>query len=284
VFYKLWGKQYVYDHHDLSPDLYRVRFNDGGKGLVFHALVFFERLSCRLADRIIATNESHRAVEIERGGAQAGRITVIRNGSYLGQAEGAQPDPGVRGSANTVIAYAGVIGYQDGVDYLIRALAHLVGGLDRRDFRCLICGTGDALPEVQALVGEFGLESYVRFTGWLARADLVPRLLAADICVAPEPSNPYNDRSTMIKLMEYMALGKPTVAFDLPEHRVTAGEAAVYATPNDELDFARQIARLMDAPDLRARLGRVGKMRIETGLAWPYQAKKLLAAYASLRG
>ncbi|MBN1312806.1 MAG: glycosyltransferase family 4 protein [Anaerolineae bacterium] len=284
AFYKLWGKKFVYDHHDLSPDLYRIRFDDRGRGVVYNVLMFFERFSCHLADHIIATNESYQAVEIERGGASEEDITIVRNGPYLQEIETTKPEITLRNGTNHVLGYAGIIGYQDGLDYLIRALVHLTDTLGRHDFRCVICGTGDALSMVQALVSEHRLEHYVRFAGWLSRSELVSYLLAADICVAPEPSNLYNDRSTMIKLMEYMMLGKPIVAFDLPEHRVTAENAALYAKPNDELDFAKKVTTLMDDPDLCVRLGQFGKQRVETELAWPYQAEKLLEVYRSLQG
>ncbi|MBN1427328.1 MAG: glycosyltransferase family 4 protein [Anaerolineae bacterium] len=284
AFYKICGKQFVYDHHDLSPDLYCIRFDNRGRGIMYHTLVFFERFSCHLADHIITTNESYRTVEIERSGASAEHITIVRNGSYLTGVETAKPDANLRGSADYVIGYAGIIGYQDGLDYLIRALGHLTQDLGRHNFRCIICGTGDALPKIQALVSESGLDSYVLFAGWLSRDKLISHLLAADICVAPEPSNQYNDRSTMIKLMEYMTLARPIVAFDLPEHRVTAEKSALYARPNDELDFARKIVELMDNPDLCNQLGKIGRTRIETKLAWPYQADRLLEAYQSLKG
>lgn len=282
AFYKMLGKQFVYDHHDLSPDLYRIRFGNRGQGIVYNLLLLFERFSCRLADHIITTNESYRAVEIERDRISADHITVVRNGAYLSGVESAVPDMTLRGGASCVIGYAGVIGCQDGLDYLVRALSHLVKNLGRTDFRCIVCGTGDALPMVRALVSELELDAYMYFAGWLPRSDLVSHLMAADICVAPEPSNLYNDRSTMIKLMEYMALGKPIVAFDLPEHRITAEDAAIYAKPNDELDFARNVVKLMDNPDLRTRLGQTGKNRIVTRLAWSYQADRLVKVYRAL--
>ena len=193
-----------------------------------------------------------------------------------------EPDPELRQRAQTILGYVGTMGPQDGVDYLLRALDHLVHDLDRRDVFCVLIGTGEMVPELEALTQELHLEQHVWITGWLTVEALMPLLSAADICVAPDPSNPYTDRSTMVKMAEYMALSKPIVAFDLPEHRVTAQNAAIYVRPNDELEFARAIARLMDSPEQRAEMGRIGRQRVEAELSWTHQARHLLAAYASL--
>jgi glycosyltransferase involved in cell wall biosynthesis len=176
------------------------------------------------------------------------------------------------------------MGFQDGVDYFLRALHHLVFDLDRKDVYCLMMGSGDALPSLQEQVKTLQLEPYVHFTGFIDGPQIIAsNLSAADICIAPEPSNPYNDRSTAAKVMEYMAIGKPVVAFDLPEHRHSAGEAALYALPNDEMDYARKIIQLMDDPALRQRMGQAGIQRIREELSWQQQEKALLAAYQALR-
>ena len=261
AFYKLLGKRFVYDHHDLAPEMYYARFGDGGNRFVYHTLVLLEKLSCRLADCVIVTNESYKAVEMERGQMPAERITIVRNGPDLEGLQPVEPDPALRQRADTILGYVGRMGPQDGVDYLLRALYHLIYDLDRR---------------------ELHIEEYVWFTGWIPDEDLIRHLSTADICVDPDPSNPFNDRSTMVKMMEYMALGKPVVAFDLPEHRVTAQDTALYARPNDELDFARQIVVLMDDPERRKRMGQRGRERIETELAWSYQEEHLLEVYEVL--
>jgi len=280
--YKLFGKRFVFDHHDLSPEMYYARFKLDGKPLVYNSLVFFEKLTFRLADHVIATNQSYKAVAMTRGGVPEDHITIVRNGPELGRVRPVAPDPELGGRAKTIIGYVGLMGFQDGVDYLLRALTHLVNDLGRTDFLCIIIGRGDALSSLKALASELGLDTYVWFTGRVSDADLMRYLSTADICVDPDPSNPFNDRSTMIKMTEYMALGKPIVAFDLPEHRVTARDAAVYARPNDELDFAQQLVLLMDNPERRHRMGQIGRARIETELAWSYQEKHLLAAYETL--
>ena len=283
MFFKLFGKRFVFDHHDLAPEMYLVRFSHKGAGLVHRMLVWLEAVSCRLADHVIATNQSYKRIEMQRGSVPEERITVVRNGPALEILTLAQSKPDPSNQNGVILGYVGVIAPQDGLDYLLRALQLLITDLKRDDFECLVIGSGSALPAVEAQARELGLDQHVRFIGFLPHADALGRLSAVDVCVAPDPSNTYNDRSTMIKMMEYMALGKPIVAFDLPEHRVTAGEAALYAHPNDELDFARQIVALMDDHGRRKRMGEIGRARIETELAWPLQAQHLVSAYESLK-
>jgi len=282
VFYKLFGTRFVFDHHDLAPEMYYARFGNKGRRPVYRALVVFERLSCRVADRVIATNQSYKTVEMERDRVPDQRITIVRNGPDLARLQPVEPDSDLPQKAGTIIGYVGTMGFQDGIDYFLRAIRHLVRDLGRTDIFCVLIGKGDAWRSLQAYARELDISSYVWFTGRISDEDLLRYLSAADICVDPDPANPFNDRSTMIKMMEYMALGKPIVAFDLPEHRVTAQDAAVYARPNDELDFARNIAWLMDHPEQRRERGRKGRERVETSLAWPHQASNLLEVYRSL--
>jgi glycosyltransferase involved in cell wall biosynthesis len=262
--------------------MYCARFGVHSRGAIYRVLVWLERLSCRVADRVIATNESYRTLETERDQVPGERITIVRNGPDLNRLRQVDPDPELRRKGDTILGYVGAMGVQDGVDYLLRALRHLVRDLHRHDFFCVLIGHGDAWPHLRALASELELDGHVRFTGMLSAADFLPYLSAADICVEPAPSNPYNDRSTTIKIMEYMALAKPVVAFDLPEHRFTAGDAAWYVQPNDELEFARALARLMDDPDRRATMGALGRQRVESALAWPHSVPRLLEAYRSL--
>ena len=278
--YKLLGKRFIYDHHDLSPEMYFARFGGQGSQFVRRLLEAFERLSCRLADHVIATNQSYRAVEIARDGVRPERITVVRNGPDLSRLRKMDPDRELRAKARTIIAFAGVMGYQDGVDYLLRAVHHLVYDLGRTDVYCiLIGGKGDAQRDLRALARRLRLEQHVGFTGWVSDEEYMRFLNSADICVAPDPANPFTDRSTMIKVMEYMALEKPIVAFDLTEHRYTAREAAVYVPSNDESEMARAIAALIDDPARREAMGRFGRERVERELAWPNSIPSLLAAY-----
>jgi len=283
AFYKLLGVRFVYDQHDLSPEMYQARSDGRGSRLVYDALILFEKLSCRLADHVIATNQSYRSVEMQRGHVPVERITVVRNGPDLNRFQPTEPDKGLRQKGKTIIGYAGVMGFQDGVDYLLRALHRLVYCLGRTDFFCVIIGgMGDARASLKVLATELGLDQYIWFTGWVSDDDYIRYLSTADICVDPDPSNPFNDHSTMTKMMEYMALEKPIVAFDLPEHRYTAQAAALYVQPNDELEFARALAELMDDPPRRRAMGLSGRRRVETELAWCYSVPPLLDAYRTL--
>jgi glycosyltransferase involved in cell wall biosynthesis len=281
--YKLLGKRFVYDHHDLAAELYYAQLGGRGNRLVHLALLALEKLSLRCADHVIATNQSYRAMEMERGGVPPERITIVRNGPELNSRQMVEPDPGLRQKGKIIIGYVGIMGFQDGVDYLLRALHHLVHGVGRTDVFCvLIGGLGSAQPSLKQLTTQLGLDDYVWFTGWVSDADLLRYIASADICVDPDPSNPFNDRSTMIKMLEYMAQGKPIVAFDLPEHRFTAQAAALYVQPNDELEFARALAQLADDPARRRAMGVMGRQRIETELAWHYSAQSLVEAYRRL--
>jgi len=282
MFYKLLGKRFVYDHHDLSPEMYAARSRAGGNRLVYRALVVFEKLCCRFADHVIATNQSYKRIEIERGGAREERITIVRNGPERLDLQPVASDESLRREGKTIITYVGVMGLQDGVDYLLRAIRHLVYDLGRREILCVLVGAGEVYDTLKEMTNELGIADYMLFTGWVERDRVAAYLNAADICVAPEPSNPYTDRSTMIKMMEYMTAAKPIVAFDLPEHRFTAQAAALYVPSNDELEFARALAQLIDAPERRRAMGIYGRERIETELAWQYSAQNLLAAYRTL--
>lgn len=283
VLYKLLGKRFIFDHHDLSPEMYYARFGGTGNPVVFRILVWLEQLSCRVADRIIATNQSYKVIEMQRGGVPEDRISIVRNGPELNELWSRGPDLTLRRNGATIIAFAGVMGFQDGVDYLLRALHHLKAEIGRTDFFCfLIGGKGDAQPSLKALATSLGLDQHLKFTGWVSDADYVRYIASADIGVDPDPSNPFNDRSTMNKMMEYMALGKPIVAFDLPEHRFTASDAAVYVQPNDEGEFAKALVQLMDDPSRRYAMGAYGRRRIETELAWCHSQQSLLQVYRAL--
>jgi len=284
AFYKLFGKRYVLDHHDLAPELYYVRFGGVGNGVIHRILLWLEKLSMWLADRVISTNQSYKEIAIQRGHVPEKRIFVVRNGPDLDELRCPERNPNPSNNGKTIIGYVGVTGMQDGLSHLIKAIYHLVYDLNRNNFSCLIVGDGAAMPMMKSLSMDLNIAEYIQYTGWVTKQSEIARYLnSMDICVAPEPSDPYNDRSTAAKLMEYMAMAKPIVAFDLPEHRYTAQDAALYAQkPHDEFDFAKNIAELMDDAARCCAMGQIGKSRVETLLAWPYQAKNLLKAYEGL--
>ncbi|HLZ35247.1 MAG TPA: glycosyltransferase, partial [Nitrospira sp.] len=194
------------------------------------------------------------------------------------------PSERLRSMNKCILCYIGALNPQDGVDYLLRSLRDLVYKLNRKDFYCVIMGSGDSLEDLRALAGDLNLEGYVELTGFVSEEDLMRNLSAADICVDPDPSSPLNDVSTWIKIMEYMALGKPIVTYDLTETRWSAQDAALYIKPNNELEFAEGIATLMDRPDLRAQMGEFGRQRIERELKWDLVGQNLLRAYKVLFG
>jgi glycosyltransferase involved in cell wall biosynthesis len=282
LFYKPFGKRFIFDHHDLSPELYDA--NCGGKGhpLVRRALLLLEWLSCRVADRVIATNQSYKQVEMERGGVPEQRITIVRNGPDLRYFSPVEPDPVLRPCGKTIIGYVGAMGFHDGLDCLLRALNHLLYDLARTDFTCIVIGKGEATEQLSLLRTELRLDDHVRFTGWISEAEKIRHLCSTDICVDPDPWNPFNDHSTMIKIAEYMALGKPIVGFDLKENRFTAQDAGLFVAPNDEMEFARALAELMDNAARRQTMGECGRRRVAAEMAWSHSVRHLLRVYQDL--
>lgn len=276
--FRLLGKKIIFDHHDLSPELY---ISKGGRaGSAPHqALHFFERLTLRMADVVMSTNESYRRIAMERGGRGPEDVFVVRNGPELSRLRCASPNPELKQGREHLLVYVGMMGSQDGLDYLLRALAVLAGELGREDFHAMLVGDGPAVPELKRLAGELGVADRVTITGLVGQEEVFAAIATASVCLCPDPNIGLNDLSTLVKVLEYMGMARPVVAFDLTETRASAGEAALYATPNDEREFARHIAFLLDHPDEAARLGEIGRARILGGLAWDHQAGNLLAAY-----
>jgi glycosyltransferase involved in cell wall biosynthesis len=220
---------------------------------------------------------------MSRGGLSESLITIVRNGPDLENAKNGEIDLEVRCKAPNILAFGGIIEVQDGVGELIRALHALRYKLRRSDFVCIVMGSGHAIEDAKRLTRSLGLEDNVWFTGWISDRELYSRYLATcDICVSPEPSNSYNNQSTFVKVMEYMAAGKPIVAFDLCETRFSAEQSALYAKCNDELEFAMAIVKLMNDPALRCVMGETGQRRIHQKLAWQYSAPSLLKVYERL--
>lgn len=278
-FYKLLGKRIIYDQHDLCPELYVAKFPHPHRYLLRLQLLL-EKMSYRLADHTIVTNESARKIAMRRGGLAQSGVTVVRNGPEMELLQAESVDAELRKKSPHIILFAGIIGFQDGVDCLCRALHILRFELGREDFLCVVVGDGEALPYIKNLCSNLEIDNRMIFTGWIREPHVYFRYISTgDICVAPEPSNEYNDRSTFVKIMEYLVCGRAIVAFDLAENRVSAGNAALYATPNDERQFAEKVAQLMDNDILRQKLGEHGRRRIEAALAWQYSIPNLLAVY-----
>lgn len=274
------GARFVFDQHDLVPELYLSRFGRG-EDLLHRAVCALERLTYRAADVVLATNESYRDVATRRGGKRAEDVFVVRSAPAIERFQPVPPEPELKRGKPHLLCYLGVMGPQDGVDYALRALAKLRDEVGRTDWHAVFVGSGDAFDAMVELSRRLGLRDQVRFTGRVPDADLVRYLSTADVCLSPDPRNPLNDVSTMNKVLEYMAMGRPIVSFDLKEARVSAGDAAVYAPANDEAQFAKLIAVLLDDPGKRARMGRIGQERIGGQLSWRNSQRALLAAYAA---
>jgi len=281
-FYKLFGKKFVFDHHDINPELYEAKF--GKRGFGQKLLLTLERLTFRTADMVISTNESYRHIALTRGHVHPDDVFVVRSGPDLTRLKQVPPNPALRKGRKYLVGYVGVMGKQEGIDLLLQAVQLIVKHLGRTDIQFGLVGGGTELPAMRQLAKDLGVADYVTFTGRVPDAVLLEMLNTADICVNPDRANDMNDRSTMNKVMEYMALGKPLVQFDLTEGRVSAGEASWYARPNDVADLAQKmVALLADAPQ-RARMSAIGRDRIEHVLSWQHEAPRLLAAYEHLSG
>lgn len=277
------GTLFVFDHHDLCPELYESRFPDGPR-LPYRALRALERWTHRTAHHVIATNESYRDIAVRRSGKPCADVTVVRSGPDPQRLRRGQPRPELRRGRRYLAAYIGVMGPQDGVDIVLRAADIVVHKLGREDIAFTLIGSGDCFDELVALRDELNLAGHVEFTG-RAPDDVVASVMsAAHVGLSPDPMNPLNDVSTMNKSMEYMAFELPVVAFDLRETHVSGGDAAVYVTPNDIYDYATAIVDLMDDESRRARMGELGRTRVEQKLAWSHQERAYLGVYRALLG
>ncbi|MEV4838202.1 glycosyltransferase family 4 protein [Nonomuraea sp. NPDC049486] len=272
------GTRFIFDQHDLVPELYLSRFGRG-RDLLYRAVCLLERRTYRAAHVVIATNESYRQVALSRGGKLPGEVFVVRSAPVVERFHQVPAEPGLRRGKPHLLCYLGVMGPQDGVDYALRSLARLRDEHGRTDWHAVFVGGGDTFDAMVALSRELGLGETVEFTGRIPDPDLMRYLSTADVCLSPDPLNPLNDVSTMNKVMEYMAMARPIVSFELREARVSAGEAALYAPANDESEFAKLIARLLDDPSERRRMGEIGRERVAGPLSWTHSKKALLAAY-----
>ena len=275
--------RFVFDHHDLCPELFESRF-PGGPRLPYKALRALERRTHRTADHVISTNDSYKEIAVTRSGKPASDVTVVRTGPDPQRLKRGQAHPELRRGRAYLAAYIGVMGPQDGVDIVLRAADVVVHEFHRVDIAFTLIGSGDCFDELVALRDKLELTGHVEFTG-RAPDELVADILStADLGLSPDPKNPLNDLSTMNKTMEYMAFELPVVAFDLRETRVSGGDAAVYVEPNDVHDYAAAIVSLMDDEPRRALLGKRGRARVEQELAWSHQERAYLDVYRRVTG
>jgi glycosyltransferase involved in cell wall biosynthesis len=282
--FKLFGKKFVFDHHDLVPEMCETRWSGWKRALMLALCRTAEWATFRTADRVISTNQSYREIALTRGKVPPARVVVVRSGPRLHRFQAAPPSPERKNGQPYVVGYLGVMGPNDGLDYLLKAAAHIVHERRRSDIHFVLIGGGDLYAELTAMNRALRLEPFVRFTGRIPDEEVVALLSTADLCVAPDPKDALNDLSTMNKIIEYMALGKPMVAFDLREARVSAGDAAVYATPNDPVELGEKIVELLAQPQRRHAMGVCGRQRFEQQLAWEHQERTLVALYQDLIG
>jgi len=281
LFFKtFFRKRFLFDHHDLCPELFLAKF--GRKGFLYHVMLLLERMTFALADASIATNESYKRVAVARGRMSPERVHVVRSGPDLHRLHLAAPNDRWRNGRRFLVGYVGVMGRQEGIDYLLQAVERLVHGRGRRDVQFCLVGGGPEKATLEAMTVRLGIADYVTFTGRVPDAELVEILSTADVCVNPDVVNEMNDKSTMNKIMEYMALGKPIVQFEMTEGRFSAQEASLYARPNDPESLLDHLVALLEDPERRAEMGRIGRRRVETELQWQHEAPKLLRAYDQL--
>ncbi len=270
--------KFVFDHHDLCPELFLSRF-EGGPKLPYKGLLWLERRTHRTANHVISTNDSYRQIAIERSRKAPEDVTVVRTGPDPDRLRRGAAEPELKRGRTYLAVYIGVMGPQDGVDIVVQAANVIVNELGRDDIAFTVIGSGDCFDELVALRDELKLNGHVEFTG-RAPDETVTRIMSsADVGLSPDPKNPLNDVSTMNKTMEYMAFELPVVAFDLRETRISAGDAAVYARPNDVHEYAKAIVDLLDDEATRTQLGKIGRTRVEDELAWQHQERAYLGVY-----
>lgn len=273
----LFGKPFLFDHHDINPELYEAKF--GRRGLFHSLLLKLERWTFAVADASIATNDTFKSIATSRGGMDPDKVFVVRSIPDLSRFKRIEPDERYRNGRRNVIGYVGIMGAQDGVDLLIEGMAQLVNGQGRRDTQCVVVGSGTELDRLKGMVAEHGLDDYVTFTGFLSGKSLLRAFSTFDIGVIPDPKNGYNDKISMNKVFEYMSLGIPFVQFDLDEGVKVAADAALVARDNSPRELADQMARLLDDQALRAKLAEAGKARAKALLRWETERAQLLGAY-----
>jgi glycosyltransferase involved in cell wall biosynthesis len=278
--FKPLGVRFVFDHHDLSPELYEAKFEK--RGLMYKIVGLAERLTFRAADLSIATNGSYKNIAIERGKMRPEQVLVVQTCEDQFEVSRVREKPELKRGKQHLVLYVGVMERQDGLRLLIESITYLVKQKGREDTQFVLVGSGTELPALKKMATESGVEDFVEFTGLLPHEQVGPYMATADVCVAPDPLNPLNDKSTMIKILEYMAYGRPIVLYELEEGRRTAGEGALYARPNDSTDFAIQIEKLLDSEKLRKNLGEFGRKRTEEELNWKVQSGRLVRGYAGL--
>lgn len=280
MFRFLFRVKFVFDHHDLNPELYLAKF--GQKDLFYKLMVLFERLTFSAADIVISTNNSYREVAITRGHVPPENVFVVRSGPDIRRLRILPPDQSLRHGKKFLVGYVGVIGKQEGLDLLVDSVRYIVYDCNRVDVHFVVIGDGPEASAIRSYAERAGVADAITFTGRIPDGELLPYLNTCDVCVNPDVVNEMNSKSTMNKVMEYMALGKAIVQYDMVEGRFSAGESSLYAEPNGHIDFAKKILELLDDGPLRDRMGAFGRTRVMQELQWEYEKPKLVSAYQRL--
>ncbi len=275
--FKLMGKRFIYDQHDVSPELFVVKF--GRKGFLYRALMFFERMSYRTADQVITANATFKDLAVSRGGKTPSQVEVVYGVPDRKRIRRVEPEPGLHGGRKFILGYVGIINEQDGVDHLVRAVAHLVKVKDFRDFRAIVVGSGPALELSRSLAHSLEVEDFILFSGYLKGDQLLGYLSAFDIGIIPDPFNEANDLMSMNKVFEYCALGIPTACYPLKETKRLLGEAGVYAPSSDPAGLAEACLSLMQDESLRARSAAAAANLSAEKFLWENEAHKYVATY-----
>jgi len=281
LFFKLFfKKKFLFDHHDINPELYIAKF--GKKDFFYRIMLLWEKLTFKTADVSIATNESYKKIAIERGGMPPSKVHIVRSGPDLARTRRVAVNEKWKNNREFLVGYVGVMGAQEGLDYLLKGIAFLVHGLKKKDIQFVLAGGGTELGLLKNLAKKLAVNEYVTFPGRVSDSVLMEILSTADVCVNPDVVNEMNDKSTMNKIMEYMALGKPIVQFDMTEGRFSAQNASLYAEPNNPESLMEKLIEIIDNPRMGMEMGDFGRKRVVDELQWKHEVPKLLAAYRDL--
>ena len=279
-FFKLLGKKFLFDHHDINPELYEAKF--GRRDFFYKVMILWERWTFKLADISIATNESYKEIAVRRGGMKAENVHVVRSGPKLDRLKILPAVESLKCGKSYLVGYVGVMGAQEGIDHLLQAVEYIVHTKKRTDIHFGLVGGGTSLEEMKIYAENLNVADYVTFTGRVPDKEMLEMLNTADVCVNPDVANEMNDKSTMNKIMEYMALAKPIVQYDLTEGRYSAQDASLYAENNNFRDMADKILILLDNKEKREKMGRFGRSRVLNELSWSFEEPKLYRAYDAL--
>ena len=280
---KATGRKFMFDHHDLSPEMYMAKEESNASRLVHKALLFMEAQTFKAAQICITTNNSHKRIAIERGGMDPEDVFIVRSGPDLTRLEVMAPEPEWKAGKKYMVAYLGEICKQDGVDHMVRAMRIIRDEFERTDIHAVFLGGGPHQPAIKEYAAEIGADDLCTFTGRVSDEDLCRVLSSADVGVDPDPRNEWSDQSTMNKIMEYMYFSLPVVAYELTENKYSAQEAALYAKPNEERELAKTILAVIDDPEMAEKMGDFGRARIVNELSWEHSAPVLLGAYEHLQ-